>query len=140
MWFVDVLEDDDSASAGEQVARVGQRPPLHRRQRTTVHRVAGHLLEHVEARQVHRGVHPVHDVGQLRQPLLLEQHRAHPVAGVEGPPDDLLPLRDEQPFGRFAAGAQGHVGQPDVVVQLRVVGARDPPYGTHLVSPPTVSP
>ena len=86
-------------------------------------RVAGDRLEQVEVGEVDRRVDRVDDVGHRRQPLLLEQHRAHPVARVEGAPDDLVPLGDEQPLGRLPARPQRHVGEAHVVGQHRVVTA-----------------
>jgi hypothetical protein len=128
---VDLLEDDQPTRACGQLEGVRQRPPGHRSEGATMHRVPGHLFEERQVGEVDGGVGLLHDVGHRGEPLLFEQHRPHDVARVQRPTDHLVALGDEQALGRFSPGAQRHVGEAEVVTQERVVGSGDPAYDAH---------
>ena len=122
---VDRLHDHHPAGGGEEFVGGRQRLALHRGERPPVHVVAGDAFGEVRADRVHGRRELVDDVPHDVDPLGREQHRAHLVAGVLGPSDDLLALGDEEAFGGFAAAPQLHVGQARVVAQAGVVGVLD---------------
>ncbi len=97
-----------------------------------MHVVAGDLLGERRVDDVHRGRGRVDDVAHGVDPLGGQQHRAHRVARLAGPPDHLLALGDEEALGGFAAAAQFDVGQARVVVQARVVGVVDREEAGHV--------
>ncbi len=70
--------------------------PMQGCQRSPVHMKAGHLLGQFLGHHINRDLrmHLEH-IGQRLQPPLGQQERPRKKAGLNGPPDDLLPFGDE---------------------------------------------
>ena len=83
--------------------------------------VLGQPLGHDVAGRVGHG----QDVGQAVEPARRHQERPGLVAGLHGPADHLLPLREEEPVLGLEALAQLDVAQVAVVGQTGVVGVGD---------------
>jgi hypothetical protein len=90
-----------------------------------MHVITGDLREHRTRADVHRTVERVDDVGQRREPLVLEQQRAHVIAGRQRAANHLLALGHEQPIGRLTAATQFDVCEAEIVTQPRVARVVD---------------
>ena len=127
----DVLEHQDRPGVLQDRGRRGQRTPLQRGQRTSVHVEAGHLLgerlrDH-EAGRRRRGEH----VGQPVQPARRHQERPRREPGLDGAAYDLLALGEEQPVLGLEVLAQLDVAQVAVVGQPRVRSRVDQDLLSH---------
>src|SRR5664279_2864294 len=97
---------------------------------------AGHRLDDTRLREIHRdtvGLRLLDEVREVGEPPLQHQEGARPVSGPHGPPDDFLALREIQPALRLDLGAQGNVGQREVVTNAFVGRVGD--LDRHVRSP-----
>ena len=112
----------DPPRAGEQVRRLGQRPPVEARERAPVHRVPGGGTEHLVGDRVDGRPEP----GVRGRPLGRREERPRRVPARERPPDRRVALGDEQPLLGLERGPQLRVAEVQEVAQPGVAGVARP--------------
>src|SRR6516162_5026643 len=121
----EVFQDHDPCRVAGHLLYGWQWLAAEGRERAAVHAVSGEPFGDLIRDDVHRNLGGRAECGQVPQPALRQQHRAHRVSRLGRPRDDLCALRHEQAVLSLQVRSQGHVGQPRVIRQPRVGGAAD---------------